>query len=70
MFVDIDESDFPDLSDSDSEEDIPCGQPQHSNKTQETFHSMAEIASCSYEARQVGFVFIFLDKFGWPPIGK
>lgn len=48
-----DETNFPDLSDSDIEEE-EISPAQHSVKTQETFHSMAEIASCSYEARKAG----------------
>ncbi|XP_052820152.1 DNA repair protein REV1-like [Mya arenaria] len=42
---------FPDLSDSDSNEEEV--EPDFAMAT-DTFHSMAEIASCSYEARQAG----------------
>ena len=43
---------FPDQSDSDSEDDIAGSLV--TKETTEMFHSMAEIASCSYEARKVG----------------
>ena len=49
LFTDLS---FPDQSDSDSDSDNPSAQV--TMETQETFHSMAEIASCSYEARKVG----------------
>ena len=41
---------FPDKSDSESDEDDTTNVTM---ATSDTFHSMAEIASCSYEARQV-----------------
>ncbi|KAK3580894.1 hypothetical protein CHS0354_008176 [Potamilus streckersoni] len=47
------EHDFPDLSESESEEEEPPSKIVVLD-TQEKFHSMAEIASCSYEARQAG----------------
>ncbi|KAL3841317.1 hypothetical protein ACJMK2_019479 [Sinanodonta woodiana] len=47
------EQDFPDVSESESEEEEPPTKIVVLD-THETFHSMAEIASCSYEARQAG----------------
>ena len=41
---------FPDESESENDDDIT----NVSTTTTQSFHSMAEIASCSYEARKVG----------------
>lgn len=45
---------FPDQSDSSSEDDVTDDIISVPKTTTEPFHSMAEIASCSYEARQAG----------------
>lgn len=49
FFVDLS---FPDESDSESEDEVE-DITGVSMATTESFHSMAEIASCSYEARKV-----------------
>lgn len=48
---------FPDKSDSDSD-DVSDDVISVTRTTTESFHSMADIASCSYEARQVMLQYI------------
>ncbi|XP_052212164.1 DNA repair protein REV1-like [Dreissena polymorpha] len=47
---------FPDQSESDTDDDVTDDVTDVSNfsRTSESFHSMAELASCSYEARKAG----------------